>query len=105
MSGTRVFTFGVGQAHASGFVELPFEVDASEARELMVEMFGRHWSFEYDSREAAGVEKYGLREVEVCLDCRRPRSMPWYPHSPQAQRDFWSVHDHDRMCWCKEEPR
>ena len=100
MAGTRVFTFGYGQAYAGGFVELPFEVDASEARALMVEAFGRFWSMEYSSQEEAGVDRFNLRQAHVCLDCRRPRTMPWYGDT-RAQREFWSVHESDRMCWCR----
>jgi hypothetical protein len=34
-----------------------------EARDIMFERFGNKWAFQYDSAEAAGVEKWNLKEV------------------------------------------
>ena len=40
-------------------------VTAAEARRLMVAIFGDVWSFDYASREAAGVDEYGLVELDL----------------------------------------
>ena len=63
-----IFTFGFGHEDAelgplrSCFVRI--RGTFNEAREQMVQRFGRNWSMQYKSEEAAGVQKYGLREID-----------------------------------------
>jgi hypothetical protein len=64
-----VFTFGYGQLHPETglglehrFVAIRAE-SAEEARVRMVRYFGQRWGFQYQSREEAGVERHGLREL------------------------------------------
>jgi len=44
----------------------------AEARGHMVHYFGAVWSGEYESLEAAGVEKYGLTELVITEDWQAP---------------------------------
>lgn len=63
-----VFTFGSGHYDVNGrslqhnYVVVEAE-DWHEARRLMVIVYGHKWSWQYTSRETAGVYKYGLEEV------------------------------------------
>ena len=64
-----IFTFGFGHTHpktgeslANTFVRIA-AADSEAAREEMYRRFGQKWSFQYDSEQKAGVEKYGLREL------------------------------------------
>lgn len=60
---TYFFTFGSGQVHQNGYHKI--EADTKEAaREEMVRKFGTQWSMQYESAEAAGVERWGLHEVK-----------------------------------------
>ena len=54
------FTFGSEHAHPNGYyvIEAPGE---QFARAKMCSMFGPKWSFCYKSKEAAGVDKWGLK--------------------------------------------
>lgn len=67
--GEWIFTFGFGQVLPDGssgackFTRIRAET-RDEARELMNATWGRMWAFQYDSEEAAGVERYGLTEVK-----------------------------------------
>ena len=65
-----VFTFGGAHVHPTTgeslkncFVEI--EGDFSEARDVMVRHFGLKWSMQYPSRDAAGVDKYGLDRIDL----------------------------------------
>lgn len=58
-----VFTFGFGQKHENGYHVINAK-DRGEAREKMFERFGDQWAFQYDSKEAAGVYEFNLREVK-----------------------------------------
>lgn len=66
---TWYITFGFGHVHpftkeslANCYVVLTgSEVDV---RTKMIERFGQRWAFVYDSADAAGVERYNLREIE-----------------------------------------
>lgn len=60
-----VFTFGFGQcvdgvALAGKYVRIRGTAD--DARAEMLRRFGRTWAFQYESEEAAGVERFGLQE-------------------------------------------
>jgi hypothetical protein len=64
-----VFTFGFSHVHpftgeslASAYVIVPGTVTGSRAR--MLDRFGRGWSHQYRTPADAGVEKYGLREID-----------------------------------------
>jgi hypothetical protein len=57
------FTFGFGQKHENGYHVIEAK-DASDARGEMFRKFGTQWSMQYSSAEAAGVEKYKLREIK-----------------------------------------
>jgi hypothetical protein len=65
-----IFTFGFAHVHpetgqrlANHYVVIKAE-DGEAAREEMVRRFGRKWAFQYRSREHAGVERWGLVELE-----------------------------------------
>ena len=56
------FTFGFGHEHENGYHVI--ESDCwSNARGEMIRRFGTKWAFQYESAEAAGVEKFHLHEV------------------------------------------
>jgi hypothetical protein len=56
------FTFGFGHAHPNGYSVIHGTIDSS--REEMGRRWGQKWAFQYPSAESAGVEKYGLHEVD-----------------------------------------
>ena len=58
------FTFGFGQKHQNGYVII-YADDPAEARDKMMEAYGPFWAFQYDSAEAAGVERFNLQLVET----------------------------------------
>lgn len=55
------FTFGCGQAHPNGYVKIRGTFNS--ARDVMFDRFGPKWSMQYDSAQAAGVERWNLKEV------------------------------------------
>lgn len=57
------FTFGFGQPRENCYHAIEAE-DSGKARDKMFERFGAKWSMQYDSAEAAGVEKYNLKEIK-----------------------------------------
>ena len=57
------FTFGSDHMHPHGYIIIEAE-DWQAARDKMFDRFGREWSMEYNSAEAAGVEKFGLKEIQ-----------------------------------------
>lgn len=57
-----IFTFGVNHPLGKCYVVVR-AADAVVAREKMFCTYGQRWAFQYESREAAGAERYGLREV------------------------------------------
>jgi hypothetical protein len=68
------FTFGFDHVHpvtgeslANCYTTIMGDID--QTRALMAERFGNKWAFQYPSREAAGVEKYGLKYVEYPDEC------------------------------------
>lgn len=82
-----IFTFGFGHHCSCGrslracYVEI--EGDYDSARVIMVERYGRRWAFQYETAEAAGVERHDLRRVVPNDDCEcgglgRP---PWEPQT------------------------
>lgn len=56
------FTFGVDHPVRSKCYVV-IEGCYSDARGSMIRRYSNQWSHQYDSAEAAGVEKYGLREI------------------------------------------
>jgi len=61
-----IFTFGFGHV-ATGDVPLRnrfvrIRGTYEEARTEMLRRFGRTWAFQYESEEAAGVERFNLSE-------------------------------------------
>lgn len=58
-----VFTFGVGTEHGGKFVEI--HDTWLEARRKMFLVFGKEWAFQYPSREEVGVDKYGLKRLDL----------------------------------------
>lgn len=56
------FTFGSGQAFPNGYVKI--RGTFSSARQAMFDRFGPKWSMQYDSAEAAGVDRWRLKEVK-----------------------------------------
>lgn len=67
------FTFGHGQYHPDGrhllgwYVKIPAN-DYLEARTEMIRLFGTRWSDQYDNAADAGVESFGLQELELPVD-------------------------------------
>lgn len=63
-----IFTFGFnqklpdGKDATNGYVSIRAE-NSERAREEMIREYGYNWAFQYDSKEAAGVEKYNLWDV------------------------------------------
>jgi hypothetical protein len=56
------FTFGCGQPYAGCYHKI--HGTHAEARQKMFERFGPKWCMQYDSAEAAGVERWNLTEVK-----------------------------------------
>lgn len=56
------FTFGFGHVHENCYTVIE-ALDIGHAKALMYANWGNNWSMVYESAEAAGVEKYNLREV------------------------------------------
>ena len=56
------FPFGCGQPHAGHYHKIHGTHD--EARRKMFERFGAKWCMQYGSAEAAGVERWNLKEVK-----------------------------------------
>ncbi len=56
------FTFGSGQAHENCYHVIEAE-NRQVARIEMTYRFGKEWSMQYVSAEAAGVEEFDLREI------------------------------------------
>lgn len=57
-----VFTFGCGQPYAGRYVVINGTFEGARAR--MFEMHGQMWSMQYRTKEDAGVETYGLKELK-----------------------------------------
>ena len=57
------FTFGYGQGHDSCYVIIEAG-SYLEAREEMTRTWGIKWGFQYESAEAAGVERFNLRLIK-----------------------------------------
>lgn len=56
------FTFGFGQQHENCYIVI--HGTRESATQEMYRRFGQKWSMQYDSAEAAGVEKYNLKEIK-----------------------------------------
>lgn len=70
MSNNWIFTFGFGHTHPVTGESLSkryvvIEGDVNQSRETMQQHFGLKWAQQYPTKEAAGVEKYGLTEVQI----------------------------------------
>ena len=58
------FTFGHGQSPGFGYYLIIEAEDPDSAREKMHKRWGVKWSMVYASAEAAGVERWNLKEVQ-----------------------------------------
>ena len=56
------FTFGCGQEHANCYIIIEAET-SEEARQEMVNRYGRKWSRQYKTAEAAGVKEFNLKLI------------------------------------------
>jgi hypothetical protein len=56
------FTFGYGHNPGIGYYAV-YHGTFSEAREQMVRDYNDKWSFQYPSAEAAGVDRFNLKQV------------------------------------------
>jgi hypothetical protein len=56
-----VFTWGSGHPFAGCYIEI--HGTHGSAREEMVKYFGIKWCGQYESRDKAGVERYGLKQL------------------------------------------
>ena len=56
------FTWGFGHRFPNGYHVVEAD-SAGEARKIMVERFGLKWAFQYNSADAAGVERFHLHEI------------------------------------------
>lgn len=56
-----IFTFGVNDPAGHHFVRIHGTFHS--AREEMVRRYERKWAFQYESEEAAGVDRFGLTEL------------------------------------------
>lgn len=70
------FTFGFGQPNQNGY-HIVTAQDREQARAEMFRRFGQKWSFQYDSPQAAGVEKFGLHEVKFKERTRMKCVLRW----------------------------
>lgn len=59
---TWIFTFGIHHKHSGKFVRITGTWDS--AREEMIHRYSDAWGFQYPSEEAAGIEKYNLKEIK-----------------------------------------
>lgn len=65
-----IFTFGYGHTDPRSGTSLAecycvIHGTFREARREMVEMFGVKWAHQYESRDAAGVDRFGLRPIDT----------------------------------------
>lgn len=66
----KEFIFTFGQAHtdpkgyslAHKYIAVRGD-DWWDARQKVLKKYGNHWAFQYRTRSAAGVDRYGLEEV------------------------------------------
>ena len=56
------FTFGFGQKHEGHYHII--RGGREQTKKIMFERFGNKWGFQYSSTEAAGVKRYGLKELK-----------------------------------------
>lgn len=56
-----IFTFGSNHTHPNGYVVIRGTLLSS--REEMFRRYGPRWSMQYPDKEAAGVERWKLKEV------------------------------------------
>jgi hypothetical protein len=56
-----IFTFGSNTPNGNHFIELTGTYE--EALQKMHRLYGARWAFQYDSREAAGVQQFDLKEL------------------------------------------
>lgn len=59
----HIFTFGFGQKY-QGCYHVIKASSSDAARKQMNDKFGSQWSMQYDSRDAAGVERFNLKEIK-----------------------------------------
>jgi hypothetical protein len=62
---SQYFTFGFGQGHDNGYVEVT-ENEFGEARRIMRSKYGNRWGFQYSETEFKGqVERWALIKVDT----------------------------------------
>lgn len=84
-----VFTFGSGHVpYGNCFTEVEASTE-EEARRIMYDTCGGAWCTSYRSREEAGVEKWGLKEVPFAVVRQGP---PCYSECTGATHSAACVH-------------
>lgn len=83
----RLFTFGFGQTDpltGESLADCYVWVEAADlgvARQLMLNRFGGehvgNWAFDYPDGEAAGVDRYGLREIDFASGVLTVANTAW----------------------------
>lgn len=57
-----IFTWGFDQGHDNCYTVIYGTFQS--ARDIMMRKYGPKWGFQYSSREAAGVDKWDLKEIK-----------------------------------------
>lgn len=65
-----IFTFGFGYSLENCYT-IVYALTHDDAREIMIQVYGKHWAFQYDSKEEAGVKEYNLEYVPFGTQNRR----------------------------------
>jgi hypothetical protein len=56
------FTWGYGHQYPNSYIKI--YGTRMSARSEMIRRYGQKWAFQYPSKEAAGVDKYNLKEIK-----------------------------------------
>lgn len=59
-----IFTFGFGQFYPNGYVVI-YGDSRDDCRNKMFARYGKAWSMQYPSEEAAGVAKWGMQLIDT----------------------------------------
>jgi hypothetical protein len=81
-----IFTFGFGQWHGArrnNFVRI--HGTFMEARKEMFRCYGRQWSMQYPSEQAAGVQQFNLKEIEKFDPDEDPETQPMPEPAPEPE--------------------
>lgn len=90
---TWYFTFGFGQCHPRTGVSLANCYTTAtgtyeSARARVVDVFGVNWSFQYETAESAGVDRYNLTYV-MCTHYEPGELLP--PTAVELKRRSWAL--------------